>query len=180
MSPRPCAAPSYFLLAERNDAVVHGDSFVVGLTDADLIQHARDLIQLGPDSAGSPILFADIAEGADGINRDLLKPGAPQWSWHVTSVGGFSDFGIELLDGWPSFVESDVPGWIRNTNPTQAPPPAPQTGQIGFWSYTVVKELPSDYPETIPVIPLPATVPVTVGLMALTVMNPRFRRAIMR
>ena len=65
------------------------------------------------------------------MNRDFRAPGAPPWSWHLTRFDGFSDIAIELCDGWPSFVEADVPGWIANTN-----------GEICFWSYTVVEELP--------------------------------------
>ena len=45
------------------------------------------------------------------------------------------DFTIEILDGWPGFVEQDVNGWIANTN-----------GRVGFWTYTVVAELPAPVP----------------------------------
>ena len=120
----------YFLVTELANAVVHRDSFVVGLTNPVLIAHARALITQGL-AAGSPIVFADISVGGDGINRDLLKADAPAWSWHVTQVTGFGDLGIELLDGWPTFVEKDVQGWIKNTG-----------GHIGFWNYTVTAELP--------------------------------------
>jgi hypothetical protein len=137
------AGVSYFLVAERDGSKVHGDSFVVGLSEPDHIAHARDLIARGADEAGAPILFAHIAPGADGLNRDLLSPTQREWNWHIDEVAGFGDFGIELIDGWPTFVESDVPGWIDNTN-----------GDIGFWSYTVVQELPN-YPSQSPSVPLP-------------------------
>lgn len=122
------AAPIAFLVAERPEAAVHGDSYVLVLeAEADL-EHARALIQ-DPD-AGAPIVTARIAAGADGLNRDHHAPGAPPWSWHVTQFDGFADLTIELCDGWPGFVEQDVAGWIANTE-----------GQICFWQYTVVEEL---------------------------------------
>ena len=152
------AGLTYFLVAEPSGKVEHGDSFVVGIDAAADVAHARDLIARGPEAAGAPILFADVAAGADGLNRDLLAAGKPAWNWHVTRVTGFGDFGIELLDGWPTFVESDVAGWMKNTGGNGGPsitggvgPTAVgdgsadatgETGKIGFWSYTVVKELP--------------------------------------
>ena len=119
-----------FLVAEPF-LPVHGDSYVLPLSDPQAIAHARDLIQFGPQNAGSPIVVAHVAEGANGINRDLLAPGAPEWSWHVTEFLGFADATIEILDGWPGFVEQDVQGWLENTG-----------GTIGFWDYTVVSEVP--------------------------------------
>jgi hypothetical protein len=122
---------NYFLVAEWPGQVVHNDSYVIALTNAQHVAHARDLIVKGPLAAGSPIVVADIAAGADGLNRTLRSPDAKPWSWHVTQVTGFADSTAEILDGWPGLVESNVPGWIRNTG-----------GEIGFWSYTVVAELP--------------------------------------
>ena len=37
---------------------------------------------------------------------------------------------LSIYDGWPGFVEQDLPGWLANTE-----------GIIGFWNYTVVAEL---------------------------------------
>jgi len=125
------AQTSYFLVAERQDAAVHGDSYVLPLSDPAAIAQARALIDAAPGALPS-IVIAHIAAGADGINRDHLATGAPAWSWHVTGFEGFSDFAIEILDGWPTFVEQDVQGWIANTG-----------GTIGFWTYTVVAELPA-------------------------------------
>jgi hypothetical protein len=71
----------------------------------------------------------------------------------VTEFEGFFDLGIELYDGWPTYVESDVPGWMDNTD-----------GHIGFWSYTVVAELPS-VPEP-PTIALAAAALAFLGLFA--------------
>ena len=130
LAPSARAGPVLFLVAEPAGSITRGDSYVLPLEDPADIEHARALIALGP-AAGAPIAVAAIAAGADGVNRDLRAAGAPPWSWHVTGFDGFTDFTIEILDGWPSFVEQDVEGWIANTG-----------GFVGFWSYTVVEELP--------------------------------------
>ena len=123
-----------FLVAEHPGHAEHHDSYVLPLSDPVAIAHARDLIQFGL-SAGEPIVVAEIAAGANGINRDYLAAGSPAWSWHVTNFESFADFTAEILDGWPTFVESNVERWIANTG-----------GYIGFWGYTVVAELPAgDY-----------------------------------
>jgi hypothetical protein len=116
-----------FLVAEPGPPL-HGDSFVIVLEDEADIAHARALIR--DPGALEHIVYAEIEAGADGINRDHLAEGAPEWSWHVTTFIGFVESTAEILDGWPSFVESDVEGWIDNTD-----------GMIGFWTYTVTQEL---------------------------------------
>jgi hypothetical protein len=116
-----------YLVADP-DSVLH-DSYVLPLTDPADIAHADSLISEGPQELAS-IAVARIAEGADGINRNHLAPGKPEWSWHVTSFVEFAENTIEICDGTPTQVENDVPGWIQNTG-----------GQICFWSYTVVQNL---------------------------------------
>ena len=101
------AVPTRFLVAERPGQVVHGDSYVLVLEADSDIADARALI-LDPDAKSGSIVSAQIAPGADGVNRDFRAPGAPPWSWHLTRFDGFSDIAIELCDGWPSFVEADV------------------------------------------------------------------------
>ena len=131
------AAPIQFVVAELPDNRVHGDSFIVTIDSADSsnLQHARELVDWihnGADpllSPGATIVVGSITAGADGINRDWGAAGIPAWSWHVEEPISFADFTVEILDGWPTFVESDVPGWIANTN-----------GKIGFWNYTIVEE----------------------------------------
>lgn len=123
------ASPAYFVVAEPPESVYHFDSYILPLYEPADIAQARQLIQSGQRQ----IVFAAIAPGADGINRDVYHN--KLWSWHVTEFEGFADMGIELLDGWPTYVESDVAGWMANTG-----------GHIGFWSYTVVAEL-SAVPE---------------------------------
>lgn len=128
------AATVRFVVAERPGQVVHGDSYILPLSDPDHIAHARALLTAEPGTLAS-IVVANVAAGADGVNRDWLPPGRPEWSWHITGFEGFYDVTAEILDGWPTFVEQDVPGWIANAG-----------GQIGFWDYTVVAELPVPEP----------------------------------
>ena len=118
----------YFLVAETTPA--HNDSYVLPLTDADDIAHARDLIQFGPAVAGDPIVVADIACGSDGINRDYLAFTKPASCWHVSNFSNFAEVTIEILDGWPGLVARDCPSWVASTG-----------GSVGFWAYTVVAEL---------------------------------------
>ena len=147
------AGVTYFLVAERpGGSNPHNDSFVVPMDDAKHVAHARDLIARGPDAAGEAIVFAEIARGSGGgINRDLLSPTQREWNWHVADVVGFGDFGIEILDGWPTYVHENLDQWLDETGPN-----------IGFWGYTVVRELPAGYDGTPgsgggtpPAVPLP-------------------------
>jgi hypothetical protein len=131
------AAPVYFVVSRTNPIGGHGDSYLLPVEEAADIAHARDLILNGP-SIGSSIVVAHIAAGSDGINRDVLAPGEPLWSWHVDQFSGFADVTAEILDGSPGLVEQDVSGWINNTN-----------GLIGFWNYTITAELAA--------VPLPTT-----------------------
>jgi hypothetical protein len=124
------AVPIAFLVAEHPGHEIHGDSYVLVLEEPADVAHARALIE-SKGASGAAIVVAEIAAGADGLNRDFLAPGAPPWSWHVTQIQSFADNTIELCDGWPGYVEQDVEGWIDNTD-----------GVICFWSYTVVQELP--------------------------------------
>lgn len=126
---RSSASTVYFLVAEWPGRENHFDSYVAPLSDPADIAHARDLIARGPVAAGRAILAARIAKGANDVNRDYRDSYRRQWSWHVSDVEGFGDMAIEVCDGWPAFVESDVDYWVNNV------------GAICFWSYTVVAEL---------------------------------------
>ena len=117
-----------FLVAEKEP--VHGDSYLLSLSDPKDIADARALIDLGSESGVGAIVNAKIEAGSDGHNRDMRNPGQPLWSWHVSQFEGFADAAIELCDGWPGKVEEDPAAWIANTD-----------GTICFWSYTVVAEL---------------------------------------
>jgi hypothetical protein len=154
-----------FLVAEPPGSIVHGDSYILPLTDPADIAHARALITAEPGTL-SPIVVANIAARADGVNRNWLAPGMPEWSWHVTEFQGFADFTAEVLDGWPTFVEQDVPGWIANTG-----------GQIGFWNYTVVAELPIPEPSATALAALALGAPLLARISAARVWRRRRRTA---
>jgi hypothetical protein len=129
-----CQADVVRFLVGESYKPFHNDSYVLPLSDSMAIDHARELIAMGPQ-IGEAIVVAKIAKGANGINRNYFAEEAPPWSWHVTEFESFSDSTIEILDGWPTDVENDVDGWIANTE-----------GKIGFWQYSVVAELPAgDY-----------------------------------
>jgi hypothetical protein len=135
----------------------HGDSFVITIpeSETELISHARalvDWVAAGADpldSPGSTILVTEMVAGGDGINRNYLAANEEPWSWRAVGLPSFADNTIEILDGWPTFVEQDVDGWIANTN-----------GYIGFWNYTVTAELG-------PVVAVPEPSSVLLGLVAL-------------
>lgn len=118
----------YFLVADF-DPNSRTDSFVLPLTELNDIAHARDLVANGP-GVGQPLIVANIACSADGINRNFLSPSKNQWLWHITQFIGFADSTAEILDGNPTMVNNDCMWWMNNTG-----------GQIGFWSYTIIAEI---------------------------------------
>ena len=126
--PAPCSDTVYFLVSELSPA--HGDSYVLPLTDPDLIAQARAIVK-DPEGTAARIVVANIAPCRECRypNRDLLQ-GGKRWSWCVTRCEGFAENTIEIYDGWPGYVEENLDGWIASTG-----------GVIGFWSYTVTREL---------------------------------------
>jgi hypothetical protein len=134
----PCqpSTLTYFLVSNPLGEV--SESYILPLSNADDIAHARALIS-DPEGAGSPIAVAHIArsKGDEEVpNWDLLNP--PRiWSWHVTEFVGFADFTIEIYDGNPSYVDANLDQWLAETNST-----------IGFWSYTVTRELSQEEVES--------------------------------
>ena len=171
------AGPVYFLVSEFPDQKEHGDSFVLPLEDDQDIAHARDLVARGR-AAGRTLVSADIVAGADDVNRNILAPGKPAWSWHVSRFDQFADLSIELTDGWPGYIESDVQGWINNTGGGSidedgdgVPDRNATVGAVAFWNYTVTAELtgpPADLnilPRT--VIPLPAPLAAGGAMLAM-------------
>ena len=74
---------------------------------------------------------ARVGPGKDGINRNYLDPKFPEWSWHVIEFQEFADVSADVQDGSPTKLEND-PAWYLGDA---------RQGLIGFWAYTVVKEL---------------------------------------
>lgn len=130
--------PIAFLVGEYPSQKLHNDSYVIVIDDANgpLISHARTLaawVEAGEPEASMPddrIVVTEIQPGSNDINRNWLVPHAQPWSWHAVGEPSFVGSTIEILDGWPTFIEDDVPGWMANTN-----------GYVGFWGYTVIREL---------------------------------------
>ena len=118
---------NYFLVAEPPGRVVHKDSYLLPLSEQEDIDHARYIIsriEAGFSSGNRMIVMATVAAGKDGINRNYSDPRFPEWSWHVSQFLGFFDITAEILDGNPTQLEN-----------------GPGEYTIGFWDYTVVKEL---------------------------------------
>jgi len=125
------AETAYFLVANPDLMLIGlSDSYVLPLTDPDDIAVARQLA-LG----GFLIVVASVTAGADGINRDMLAPGTPPWSWHVVELHAFAEAAIELCDGTPAFTEVDALNM-----------PEGERWDICYWNYTVVAEITAPVP----------------------------------
>jgi hypothetical protein len=118
---------TYFLVSLADD--IYSDSYVLPLDTPADVAHARALAN--GFTTSEPIVVARIAPGQpDGYtNLDIAGTGLP-WSWHVNEFVGFTDATIEIYDGSPTFVEDNFDWWMQNTD-----------GYIGFWNYTVTREL---------------------------------------
>ncbi len=120
----------YFLVAEGPSIPEpdrKNDSYVLSLSKQEYIDHARYLIsrwQSGYFEADRPIVVANVVFANDDINRNFLDPKFPKWSWQVSQFIEFGDYTAEVLDGAPTQLEQ---------HRSQA--------TIGFWDYTIVKEL---------------------------------------
>lgn len=120
--------PGWFVVSEVDPN--HGDSYLVYLENSEDVRTANDLIN---GRIQPLIIVAEIDAGPDEINRNVLDQNAPYYSWHVSRFISFAGVTPEILDGWTGYVESDVSGWMANTE-----------GEIGFWGYTITARYSSD------------------------------------
>jgi hypothetical protein len=91
----------YFICADMYEEKRFNDSFVLPLSKPEDVQEARRLLKEVPQiSHRFPLV--NIVAGVDGINRDHLAVGAPQWSWHVTEFISFQDY----VPGWCDYCTS--------------------------------------------------------------------------
>ncbi len=80
---------------------VSGERFIIYVTDEETIKLARDNMK------GLNNLFpmGELERGDGGFNRP--------WSWHLRpDTVRMVEFSIELCDGRPSYVESELDYWI--------------------------------------------------------------------
>lgn len=103
-------------------------SFVVELTDPDMIRQAREQIQ-SPDDFRARILFAEIGPTPNQTNQDLSNWGRGSWSWHVSRPIKFGELASQACDGSPEFIEDFLAAWLKSGS------------IICFWNYKVVQEL---------------------------------------
>ncbi len=129
----------HFVVAERPsiDPCVFCDSFILPLSDPRHIARALEIIadiEAGGNGGGDSSVTVEIIGGSDGVNRDVLAPGEPLWSWHVTE---FLGFGTILIFEVPSFS----PGFVEEFLAEH-----PERGEEGFGvpfrDFTVVAEVP--------------------------------------
>jgi hypothetical protein len=82
------------------------NSYILPLSNPEDIQTARKWVATGEGLSNSDYLdvwdyapWQRIRLGSDGINRDVLQPGQPLWSWHVEA---FTQWGPStFVPGWP-------------------------------------------------------------------------------
>jgi len=80
-----------------------GEAFGIGLTDEANIARAVQLLS----QDGESIVSGRLARGDGGFNSP--------WSWHLRpETVSFAETSIEVCDGCPRFVESNLPYWVDN------------------------------------------------------------------
>ncbi|AZZ36946.1 hypothetical protein CIK05_09125 [Bdellovibrio sp. qaytius] len=117
---------TYFLMGASDNT---GDQFIVKIKDPAMVQKARDQIT---NPKLQKIVFAKIALGSQGYNRNMTKKEKSFWSWSVTEVTNISDFGSTACNGFPQMLEDQAETWVNGL------------GKICFWSYRIKKELTYD------------------------------------
>lgn len=105
----------YFVFAEA-PAPRGRDAFVLPLTRSNDIAFVRSWLRDGDPPQGTPTTPVFwIACGSDGINRDYLTAGAPQWSWHVVEFVGFAAGVSGHIGSSATYIEGHLDEWMANT-----------------------------------------------------------------
>lgn len=103
----------YFVFAEA-PAPRGRDAFVLPLVRSNDIAFVRSWLRDTNLPFGTPTVpLFRIAPGSDGINRDYLAVGAPQWSWHVVEFLQFSLTVSDTITSTPTLVENDLERWME-------------------------------------------------------------------
>ena len=123
----PATSARYFRLSNS----AKDQSYVVALSDPSLIAQAEEQIRKPWEISYLPrILFARVAFGHGGFNRDFSSKWKAPWSWHVAEVFRFGDFGSQACDGNPEALEQSLMGWSPDGQ-----------GIICFWDFRIVEEI---------------------------------------
>ena len=121
------AETAYFLVGHHRG--FYNEGYVLPLRKVEHIAAARAQLELPMDERRN--VYAEIAAGGDGINRNFLVPGKTRWSWHVTNFLAFYQGGsAEMGSGSPVIVERDVDLWMESFD-----------GKIGFLGWKLQREL---------------------------------------
>lgn len=126
----PATEGVFFEVAPRDNK---GDSFIVSIKEASLIQKARDQIS---NPQLEKILFGKIKVGHQSINRNLRSLTKSYWSWSVSEVTNISDLASTSCNGFPQAVEDRLDSWVDDP------------GRICFWNYRIKRELSSSEVST--------------------------------
>ena len=108
--------PRQFVLANPDDFQSDLGTCIVPVSDPDTVGQVQSVIaafRVGGTAAVDELGKGDdflvwIALGADQVNRDFGRMGAPSWNWHVTEVVGFFGAGPEDYYASPKSLESDA------------------------------------------------------------------------
>ncbi len=124
----------FFLVSEMT--AEKGDSYILPLTDPAHIATARAIVADRDSEELEKLVVAKVVRSKgneEHLNKDLLRN--VTWSWKISEFEGFYGSTIEILDGGPQDLQNDMDWWIDNTSDD------PDYGVIGFWNYTVVREV---------------------------------------
>jgi hypothetical protein len=105
-------------------------SFIVEMTDPDLISQARDSLADPSPTKFPKILIGHIELGSSNYNMDTHDQLKSPWSWHVGKVIRWADFASIDCDGNPTQVEKSPLWWINSKN-----------SLICFWGYHLNREI---------------------------------------